>query len=92
MWVLRVEGPDAPSTFWLPAGSFVVGRKVESCDIPVKDMTVSRKHGTFVVQTAAVDSETASLTFTGAAGQHAQHTQSSALAQRSQVRHRSDLR
>ena len=73
MWVLRVEGPHAAPTFWLPAGTFVVGRKVDNCDIPVKDMTVSRKHGTFLVQTAAVASATASLTFTGAVGGHRQH-------------------
>ena len=91
MWVLRVEGPDAPSTFWLPAGTFVVGRKVDSCDIAVKDMTVSRKHGTFLVQSAAVDSRTATLTFTGAAGQHAQHTLSSAVARGVEGQHRDDM-
>ena len=68
MWVLHVSGPDgeAKPTFWLPAGSFVVGRKKGKCDILVVNMTVSRTHGQFVVQPAAEGAAIASLIYTGA--------------------------
>ena len=67
MWLLHVTGPvgEAPLTFWLPCGTFVVGRKEGKCDILVVNMTVSRQHGLFVVQPAAQSTAMASLSFAG---------------------------
>lgn len=53
-------------TFWLPCGTFVVGRKEGKCDILVVNMTVSRQHGLFVVQPGAQSTATASLSYAGA--------------------------
>ncbi len=68
MWLLYVTGPagEAPATFWLPCGTFVVGRKEGKCDILIVNMTVSRQHGLFVVQPQAQSTAMARISFAGA--------------------------
>lgn len=63
MWILEAIAQDAPHTFVLPAGNFLVGRKDEPAThiVILNDKAISREHARIVIEPLAAESDSTAV-------------------------------